>query len=94
MTTREAYIAKMKLHLDELDLEMTALGVKAKEAQAQAKEAYQEQMVILHAQQKAAMLKFDEVKASGEDSWDKARHDMDNVRDAFVQSFREFKSHF
>jgi hypothetical protein len=94
MTTREAYIAKMKLHLDDMDHEMTALGVKAKEAQAQAREAYQAQIVKLHAQQKAVMLKFDEVKASGEDSWDKARHDMDKVRDAFVQSFREFKSHF
>jgi hypothetical protein len=94
MTTREAYIAKMKLHLDELDHEMTALGIKAKEAQVQAKEAYQAQTTKLHAQQKAAMLKFDEVKASGEDSWDKVRNDMDNVRDAFVQSFREFKSHF
>jgi hypothetical protein len=93
MTTREVYIAKMKAHLDELDHEMTQMGLKAKEAQAQAKETYKEQIAKLHAQQRAAMVKFDEIKASGEDSWDRMRNEMDNVRDAFVLSFREFKSH-
>ena len=34
MTTRDTYIAKMKLPLDELDEKMDAMEVKAKEAKA------------------------------------------------------------
>ena len=36
--------------------------------------------------------KLDELKAAGEDSWDALVAEMEKIRDAFVHSFKYFKS--
>jgi hypothetical protein len=92
MTTRDAYIAKMKLQLDELNAKMSAVEARAKEAKADAREKYDEEMNKLRAQSRLAVAKLDELKAAGDDSWDTMVAEMEKVRDAFTHSFNYFKS--
>ena len=92
MQTKETYIAKMKLQLDELELKMNELEAKAKDAKESAHEKYVEDMAKLKAQSKVAKAKFDDLAAAGEDKWDNVVVEMEKVRDAFAHSFNYFKS--
>ena len=92
MKTKETYIAKMKLQLDELDVQMKALEAKAKDAKEAAHDKYVEDMAKLREQSKLAKAKFDDLVEAGEDKWDNMVVEMEKVRDAFVHSFNYFKS--
>ena len=92
MSKQDAYVAKMKLQLDELNLKMTELEAKAKDAKAEAKSAYDDEMAKLRHQSKLAGDKLDEVKAAAEGSWHKLVADMEKLRTAFTSSFNYFKS--
>lgn len=94
MSKRDAYVAKMKLQLDELNAKMDGLEAKAHEAKADAREKYNEEMGKLRRQSKLTLAKLDEIKAVGEDSWEAMVVEMEKVRDAFVHSFHYFKSQF
>ena len=92
MTKRDDYIEKMKLQLDEVNAKMSELEAKAKEAKADARAKYADQMAKLREQSQLARAKLDELKATGEDSWDAMVAEMEKIRDAFVHSFNYFKS--
>ena len=92
MTTRDIYINKMKLQLDALNLQMGQLEVRAKEARDEVRETYRAEMAKLQAQSKLALVKLEELQASGESNWDAMVAEMEKVRDAFTHSFRYFKS--
>jgi hypothetical protein len=91
-TKRDAYIAKMKVQLDELNAKMNEVEAKAKVVKEDVRVKYDEQLAKLRAQSKVAVAKFDQVKASGEDSWDAMVAEMDRVGEAFKHSFNYFKS--
>jgi predicted nucleic acid-binding Zn-ribbon protein len=92
MTTRDIYITKMKLQLDELNLQMGKLEARAQEAREDVRDKYQAEMSKLHAQSELAKAKLADMQASSESAWDKMVAEMDKVRDAFVHSFSYFKS--
>jgi hypothetical protein len=92
MTTKNVYIEAMKAQLDELNANMTKLDAKAKEAKADARDAYLEEMRKLRHQSKVASAKLDELKDASQDNWDKMVQEADKVREAFVHSFNYFKS--
>ena len=92
MTTRDVYIEKMKTQLDELNASMATLQASAKEAKEEAKDKYKEEMANLRHQSDLAVSKLNDLKASTEDTWDNMVAEMDKIRDAFVHSFRYFKS--
>lgn len=92
MSKRDDYIEKMKLQLDEANTKMSELEAKAKEAKAEAREKYAEEMGKLRHQSQLAVSKLEELKAAGEDSWDGMVAEMEKIRDAFVHSFKYFKS--
>ena len=92
MSTKDAYIAKMKLQLDELNLQMSKLEAKATQAKANAQEKYKEEMSKLRQQSKIAKNKLEELMAAGEGNWDSMVTEMEKIRDAFTHSFSYFKS--
>ena len=92
MSKRDAYVAKMKLQLDELNAKMAVLEAKAKEAKADARDKYNEELGKLRHQSKLAVAKLDELKASGEDKWEAMVAETEKIRDAFIHSFNYFKS--
>lgn len=92
MLNREAYIAKLKLQLDELDASLATLEAKAAQAKAGAREKYETEMSKLRQQSSATQKKFEELKGAGEDKWDAAVAEMEKVRDALIHSYNYFKS--
>ncbi len=92
MSKRDDYIEKIKLQLDEANTKMNELEAKAKEAKADAREKYAEEMGKLRQQSQLAVSKLEELKAAGEDSWDAMVAEMEKIRNAFVHSFKYFKS--
>ncbi len=92
MTTRDAYIEKMKLQLDELNAKMDDLEARAQEAKADVRDRYREEMKKLRHQSKLAVAKLDEIKAAGESTWEAMVAEMEKMRDAFIHSFHYFKS--
>lgn len=92
MTTRDTYIAKMKLQLDELNESMSKLEAKAETAKEEARAKYKEEMVKVRHQSKLANEKMEELKSASEDSWDSMVASTEKVRDAFIHSFNYFKS--
>lgn len=92
MTKRDAYIAKMKLQLDELNAKMSAVEAKAKEAREDARDKYKEEMGKLRHQSELAVAKLDEMTAAGEETWEVMVTEMEKIRDAWTHSFHYFKS--
>ena len=92
MTTRTDYIEKIKRQLDELNASMTQLETRAQDAKDDARATYQDEMAKLRQQSQLALAKLEEIKISTEEGWGKVATEMDKVRDAFVHSFRYFKS--
>jgi uncharacterized protein YukE len=92
MTSRTAYIEKIKLQLDELNSSMTHLEARAHEARRDARATYDEEIAKLHHQSKLAVVKLDEITASTEEGWRSMVAEMEKVREAFVHSFSYFKS--
>lgn len=92
MTIRDTYIRKMKLQLDELNLQMAKLETKAQEAREDVRDKYRAEMAKVHAQSKLATAKLEELQASGESSWDAMVAEAEKIRTAFVNSFHYFKS--
>jgi hypothetical protein len=92
MITRDAYIEKVKLQLDELNASMTQLEAKAQEAREDVRAAYHEEMAKLRHQSQLAVAKLEEIKLSSEDGWEAIALEMDKIRAAFVHAFRYFKS--
>lgn len=58
MTTRDIYITKMKLQLDELNLKMAKLEVRAQEAREDLRDNYKAEMANLHHQSDLARAKL------------------------------------
>ncbi len=92
MSARDVYVEKMKMQLDELNAKMNVLEAKAKEAKADAREKYKEEMSKLRAQSELAVAKLDEMRVAGEDSWERMVAEMEKIRDAWIHSFHYFKS--
>jgi len=92
MTSRETFIGKMKTELDVLDAKMRTVEAQAAEARADIREKYLSEMAKLREQSRLAGAKLEEVRAAGEDSWEKMKADMEKMRDAFTHSFHYFRS--
>jgi DUF4097 and DUF4098 domain-containing protein YvlB len=92
MSTRDVYIAKMKLQLDELNVQMGKAELRAKEAREDVRDKYKEEMAKLHAQSQLAVAKLEEMQAAGETTWESMVTEMEKIRDAFTHSFSYFKS--
>ncbi len=92
MSKRDEYTQMLKNELDALNVKMDALDAKTQEAKEDARDAYKAEVAKLRHQSKLAVAKYEELKASSEDSWDKMVAETEKIRDSFVHSFHYFKS--
>lgn len=69
MGTRDEYVRKMQVKLEEWNAEIDVLVAKASEASAELRSEYNEQIAALKAKQATARQKLEEVQKSGESAW-------------------------
>jgi hypothetical protein len=92
MSNRNAYIEKMKLQLDELNLKLDEMEARSNQATQDAGVRYRENMEQFRAQSALARAKFEELKVAGEESWDSGVAQLEKLRGALAHSFRDFKA--
>ena len=93
MTSRDTYVAKMKLQLDELNDRLSEMEAKAKVTRAEVSAGYRADMERLHAQSREAVGKLEELRQAGEDSWESLVAEADKLRQAFSHAFSDFQTH-
>ena len=69
MSMKDAYVEKVQARLNAWDSEIEGLKAKTNEASADAKIAFEKQILELKEQQKNAQEKLDEVRQSSDDAW-------------------------
>lgn len=92
MTSRDTYVAKMKLQLDELNDRLSEMEAKAKVTRAEVSAGYRADE-RLHAQSREAVGKLEELRQAGEDSWESLVAEADRLRQAFSHAFSDFQTH-
>jgi len=94
MSTRDAYIAKLKAQLDEWNAEVKKWEAKAKGAQADVRIEYEKQLEVFSQQRDQAMEQMRQVQAATGDAW---LHLMRGADDAWAkahEAFAKARSHF
>lgn len=92
MTTRDEYVTKVKAQLDDMNAQIDKLADKSKSAEKSIQAKYKKQMAEKKVQAKKANAQLDELKASGEHSWQALVAEMDKIGNALKHSYNYFKS--
>lgn len=95
MSTREAYIDKIKARLDAWNADIEKMQAKAREAEADTRVKYDEQIKEMKAQRDAAEAKLREARDASEDAWRDMRGGFekawDDMSDAFNDAMKRFR---
>ncbi len=94
MTSRKTYLEIMRSQLDALNTEVTQLEAGARNAKAEIRERYDNEVSKLRHQSKLADTKLEEVMVANEVNWEAMVAEMEKARDDFSYSFQYFKSNF
>jgi len=92
MPNKDAYIARMKIQLDELNAGLDKLEGRIHVAEVKIMTTYESEMSALRLQLQKAHLRLDEVRTSGENTWGNLKTEMEKARDALVYAFHDFQS--
>lgn len=84
MITRNEFVEKIKIQLDELNSGIEKIELKAKTVREKAKGNLQKRIRYLRHKLNSAAAKVQEVKDSGEDTW----HDLQQAADTVVDSLK------
>jgi uncharacterized coiled-coil DUF342 family protein len=93
-TVREDYCAKVKIQLDALNAKVDALEVHLQEINEEVQISCRVELHQLRQQSEMMSTQLAQIQTSGDASWNKMVQDMDELRDAFMQSLNDFKSKF
>ena len=94
MTTRDAYVKKLKEQIDRWNTEISKLEVKATAPLIGMKDAYDKQIKELHTQQKAMQQKVRDIQQASDQAWDHLREGADTAWKAMEESFKKAWSIF
>ncbi len=92
MTTRDEAVRKMKAKLDEWNAQMDKLENEGKAVSSDVKAKFEAQLKEVRKHSDAVKAKIEALKASGDETWEKARGEAEHAWDAFVHSVNYFKS--
>ena len=92
MASREEYVEKLKRQLDEWNGDIDQLEAKLAEATGPAREKLEPYLVKAREGSESALKKLAELKASGDESWDKLECEAEHLWKTLKQSVNYFKS--
>ncbi len=91
-TKRDEFIDKMKHQLDDINKQISEFEEKAEESSEKARADFDANIDKLREQGKQMQAKLDELRSASEHSWDHMIEETRKIRDAFVHSFKYFRS--
>lgn len=94
MSTRDAYIQKMKDHLDEWNAEVDKLEKRMHEVSDDAKAAYEKRLAEARSKQQEFEKKIQGLRDAGDAAWEDVKNEAEHAWKAFHNSVNYFKSHF
>ena len=94
MSSRDEYIHKMQVKLEEWNAEIDTLTAKAGEVTADVKNEYNEQIESLKAKQIATRQKIEELQHAGESAWEDLKLGIDMAWTAMGEAIDSAKSRF
>ena len=94
MTTRDAYVQKIKDQIDVWNADITVAEAKAGQASAEIKTRYDQSLETLRAQRDAANQKAEEIKVSADDAWEGLQASADDFLDRSKAAFAAAKAEF
>ncbi len=94
MSSRDEYIHKMQVKLEEWNAEIDTLTAKAGEVTAEVKNEYNEQIESLKAKQIATRQKIEELQHAGESAWEDLKLGIDMAWTAMGEAIDSAKSRF
>jgi chromosome segregation ATPase len=96
MNSKHAFVEDLKARLDKLDTELSQLEVKAQQAKAEGRAAYEVKLSMLRQKRAEAKQKYTELHAAGENAWEHLKHGAEeawaSLRTALDKARSEFKS--
>ena len=94
MTSRDDYLDEFKAKLDEWNAEIDKLESNARQAQADAKVQYDEQLEALREMRDDAQTKFSEMQNTTADAWDVMLQGTEKAWETWTNAFAQARSKF
>ena len=94
MSNRDVYVEKMKAKIDEWNADLAKLEARSREAEADMRLKYDQQIQELREQRQKAEERLKELQCAGEESWEKMRDGMEAAWDDMSRAFREAMDRF
>ena len=94
MTTRDAYLEKLKSQLDEWGKDIDRLDRETSKADAKAKIKYEEQINELRQNVEEAQQTLTTIRDANENTWEDLKQGAETIWDLYKNSFKKAKSEF
>jgi hypothetical protein len=94
MTTRDEYVAKLKVQLDHWNAEVSRWEAQAKGAQASLKEQYERELDVLKAQRELAKYNLRLLEGASATAWAELRKGADDAWDRMQAALANARAHF
>jgi uncharacterized coiled-coil DUF342 family protein len=94
MSTRDAYVQKLKAQLDDWNADITKLEAKAGLAAADAKIRYEQSLNSLRAERDQVSGKLEQIQESSEDAWEEFQGSAEDLWDRTKAAFAAAKAEF
>ena len=88
MTTRDAYVKKLKEQLDRWNQELSKLEAKAKQPLVGMKGAYEKQLKELRERRNVMQQQMADIQKAGDHAWDHLKTGADTAWKAMEESFK------
>ncbi|EXI82210.1 MAG: hypothetical protein AW10_00657 [Candidatus Accumulibacter appositus] len=92
--TKDAYIGKLKLQLDEWSADLDAIEAKARQADVEFKEKYQAKAEELRYQKTLAQGRINALQEAADDAWEELRNGSESIWGTVRQTFADAKAKF
>ncbi|MRR39049.1 hypothetical protein EG829_31255 [bacterium] len=94
MNTRDEYVKKLQVKLEEWNADIDKLAAKAGEVKAELRHDYAEQLEVVKAKQAVARQKFEELQKSGGSAWEDLKAGIELAWAAVGEAIDSAKSRF
>lgn len=94
MSMKAAYEQKLRAQLEAWDADIQKLKAKAKDAEADAKLQYNEEVAKLQSMRDDAAERLSELEAAGDDAWEDLKAGIENAWDSMSAAVKSATSRF